>query len=181
MGKLQTYAPTPQTETLILFLLLVQAYDMLLSVADYKNAFCQSERLEMPQGRVFVEPCEGVPVKKGCLVKLIAPVYGLNNTPLFWHRTLMAHLVSLGCVLDPCLYFRHGKDRRVRDLTLIEVDDLAIGSFASDKLKQELTSRLNFGQWKERESEYAGRRIRQGPTRIFVTRRNTSWSMSTRS
>lgn len=59
VGKLQTYAPTPQTETLMLFVLLVQAYDMLQSVADCRNAFCQSERLHRPQGRLFVEPCEG--------------------------------------------------------------------------------------------------------------------------
>lgn len=44
VGKLQTYAPTPQTETLMLFFLLVQACDMLLSVADCKNAFCQVSR-----------------------------------------------------------------------------------------------------------------------------------------
>lgn len=91
-------------------------------------------------------------MKQGCLVELIAPEYGLNDAPLLWHKTLTADFVSLGvvkCVLDSCLDVRRDKDRRVRYLILIEVDDLAVGSLASDKLKQERTARFKFGKWKD--------------------------------
>ena len=55
-----TYAPTPQTESIMMFLFLLQLCNLTLSIADLKNAFCQSDSLDRSAGPLFVEPCEGL-------------------------------------------------------------------------------------------------------------------------
>ena len=55
-----TYAPTPQTESIMMFLFLLQLCNLTLSNADLKNAFCQSDSLDRSASRLFVEPCEGL-------------------------------------------------------------------------------------------------------------------------
>ena len=43
-----------------------------------------------------MEPCEGLDLPRGCLIQLVAPVYGLNDAPLRWHRTMTGWLVKQG-------------------------------------------------------------------------------------
>ena len=90
------YAPTPQTESIMMFLFLLQLCSLTLSIADLQNAFCQSDSLDRSAGPLFVEPCEGLDLPFGLLIQLIAPVYGLNEAPLRWHRTLTAWLIKQG-------------------------------------------------------------------------------------
>ena len=123
-----TYAPTPQTESIMMFLFLLQLCNLTLSIADLKNAFCQSDSLDRSAGPLFVEPCEGLDLPPGSLIQLIAPVYGLNDAPLRWHRTLTAWLIKQGyrkSLLEPCLYVHYAPGGSVDGLILIDVDDLA--------------------------------------------------------
>ena len=115
----------------MMFLFLLQLCNLTLSVADLKNAFCQSDSLDRSAGPLFVEPCEGLDLPPGSLIQLIAPVYGLNDAPLRWHRTLTAWLIKQGyrkSLLEPCLYVHYAPGGSVDGLILIEVDDLAIGT-----------------------------------------------------
>ena len=48
-----TYAPTPQTESIMMFLFLMQLCDLALSIAEVKNAFCQSDSLDRSAGPSF--------------------------------------------------------------------------------------------------------------------------------
>ena len=126
-----TYAPSPQTESIMLFLFLLQVCGLTLSIADVKNAFCQSDSLDRSAGPLFVEPCEGLDLPSGSLIQLVAPVYGLNDAPLRWHRTLTAWLIKQGyrkSLLEPCLHVHYAPGGSVDGLILIEVDDLAIGT-----------------------------------------------------
>ena len=66
------HAPTPQMESLMVFLIVSLMYGLGLYVGDLKNAFCQSDKIHRPRGRVFVEPCEGLRLPPGSLVELIA-------------------------------------------------------------------------------------------------------------
>ena len=135
LTRLDTYAPTPQGETLSTFLLLVVSLGMSLSMADCKNAFCQSKALTRKWGPLYVRPCTGIPLQPGQLVELVAPVYGLNDAPAAWRQTLTEFLVSEGyrkSMLDPCLYLKHRSDNSLHSLVLIEVDDLAIGCDPKD-------------------------------------------------
>eukprot|EP00959_Pyramimonas_sp_CCMP1952_P366391 7673742-Pyramimonas_sp.AAC.1 len=61
-------------EALMLFLVVALMYKLVIYIGDIKNAFCQSEPLNRARGRVFVEPCDGVPVPPGSLIEFIAPV-----------------------------------------------------------------------------------------------------------
>lgn len=126
IGRLQAYSPTTQSETIMVFRLLIQPMGMKMFVAD-------SQKLQRPQGRMFVEPCAGLPVKGDRLIELVARVYGLNHAPFLWHRMVADHLLSIGCrrcLMDCCLYVRRPKDK-ISDIILIEVDVVAIGSKGS--------------------------------------------------
>eukprot|EP00959_Pyramimonas_sp_CCMP1952_P291373 6095027-Pyramimonas_sp.AAC.1 len=57
-------------------------------VAGCKIALGQSNRLFRPRGQICCEPCQGLKLAPGELIELVAPVYGLNDAPLLWHRTL---------------------------------------------------------------------------------------------
>lgn len=70
-GKFETYAPTLQTETIMCFSVMLRVLKMELAVADWKHALCQSSALHRPAGREFVEPCSGVPMPKGALIRRV--------------------------------------------------------------------------------------------------------------
>ena len=168
-----TYAPTPQTESIMMLLFLLQLCNLTLSIADLKNAFCQSDSLDRSAGPLFVEPCEGLDLPHGSLIQLIAPVYGLNDAPLRWHRTLTAWLMKQGyrkSLLEPCLYVHYAPGGSVDGLILIEVDDLAIGTerMQEAEFQQRFQAAFRFGKWEKREASYAGRRIRQRDQYVLV-------------
>ena len=147
-----TYAPTPQTESIMMFLFLLQLCSLTLSIADLKNAFCQSDSLDRSAGPLFVEPCEGLDLPSGSLIQLIAPMYGLNDAPLRWHRTLTAWLIKQGyrkSLLEPCLYVHYAPGGSVDGLILIEVDDLAIGTkrLQEAEFQQRFQAAFRFGKW----------------------------------
>eukprot|EP00959_Pyramimonas_sp_CCMP1952_P020049 423372-Pyramimonas_sp.AAC.1 len=58
-------------------------------IADVKNAFCQSNPMQRTQGEIYVEPCEGIRVEKGSLIRLLVNVYGLDDAPLAWRKTVV--------------------------------------------------------------------------------------------
>ena len=168
-----TYAPTPQTEIIVVFLFLLQLFSLTLTVADLENAFCQSDSLDRSAGPLFVEPCEGLDLLSGSLFQLVAPVYGLNDASLRWHRTLTAWLIKQGyrkSQLQPCLYVHYAPGGSVDGLILIEVDHLAIGTKRVQKaeIQRRFQAAFRFGKWEQREASYAGRRIRQRDQYVLV-------------
>ena len=168
-----TYAPTPQTESIMVFLFLIQLCSLTLSIADLKNAFCQSDSLDRSAGPLFVEPCEGLDLPSGSLIQLVAPVYGFNVAPLRWHRTLTAWLIKQGyrkSLLEPCLCVHYAPSGSVDGLILIEVDDLAIGTkrIQEAEFQRRFQAAFRFGKWEKREASYAGRRIRQRDQYVLV-------------
>ena len=87
----------------------IAALGWTLEVADAKNAFCQSDRLRRPRGAIYCEPCQGLQLAPGELIELVAPVYGLNDAPMLWHRTLTEYLsqeVFEKSLLDPCFWVK---------------------------------------------------------------------------
>ena len=59
---LQVYAPTPQSESVLLFLQILASHKFKLQIADFKNAFCQSHELRRSRGPLYVQPCSGLPL-----------------------------------------------------------------------------------------------------------------------
>ena len=100
-------------------------------------------------------------------------MYGLNDAPLRWHRTLTAWLIKQGyrkSLLEPCLYVHYAPCGSVDGLILIEVDDLAIGTkrMQEAEFQQRFQAAFRFGKWEKREASYAGRRIRQRDQYVLV-------------
>eukprot|EP00959_Pyramimonas_sp_CCMP1952_P265505 5551571-Pyramimonas_sp.AAC.1 len=65
--------PTPQSESFLMALQIACSLGRSLSIADAKNAFCQSQKLARPRGSIYVEPCSGLPIGPDCLIELVAP------------------------------------------------------------------------------------------------------------
>ena len=166
-GTFRTFAPTPSTEAFNMVCQIIANEDMRLLFADVKAAFAQSDRLVRPRGRLFVEPCDGVPLDKGDLIELVQPVYGLDDAPLRWHETVTSHLRKMGLrksLLDPCIYVRHDAQGELELLILIEVDDFVIASRTDEiqeDAKQDLQSRFRFGKWEVDEAEFIGRHVKK--------------------
>ena len=173
---LEVFSPTPQTSSIMFFLQLACSLCFSLQVGDVKNAFCQSNSLSRPKGEIFVEPCGGLNLPVGALIRLLVNVYGLNDAPLAWRRTVISFLRSIGfekCVLEPCWWVRR-RGTEVVQMILLEVDDFLIASCSQQDatwLERQLRSRFQFGKYKAIESEgadFAGRRIRVHPDKITV-------------
>ena len=114
--------------------------------ADVRNAFCQAKKLRRARGKIYVEPCKGVPVPPGSLIELVAPVYGLDDAPLLWHETLIEFFQSQG--LEPCWLVKH-EDNKCVGQALIEVDDINLAAKAPEleAIGAALRKRFDFGKW----------------------------------
>ena len=114
-----TYAPTPQIESIMIFLFLLQLCSLTLSIADLKNAFCQSDSLDRSAGPLFVEPCEGLDLPPGSLIQLIASVYGLKRCPYSMASYLdgLAHQARMSKVSAGTLSVRALRSRWKRGRT----------------------------------------------------------------
>ncbi|CAK0813256.1 unnamed protein product, partial [Prorocentrum cordatum] len=171
--NLVTYSPTPQSEAMMLFGLVLLGHGMDQSIVDCKNAFSQSRRLRRAGGPIYVAPCEGltgIHVPDGCLIELHVAVYGLDDAPWEWHATITSYLRDLGfkkLLMEPC-YWTLREQGAQKGQVLIEVDDLWLGTVASHTkwLADSLKARFTFGKWRGDEAEFAGRRIRKEAHRI---------------
>eukprot|EP00959_Pyramimonas_sp_CCMP1952_P352902 7393579-Pyramimonas_sp.AAC.1 len=83
------------------------------------------------QGEIYVEPCEGIKVEKEPLIILLVNVYGLDDAPLAWRKTIVGYLKTKGftrSLLEPCWRVRYAPDGTILNMVHLEVDDLFIAS-----------------------------------------------------
>ena len=171
-GTLTTYAPTPQSEGLMMFLQTAMNYSMTMAFADVKNAFCQSNPLRRKRGPIYAEPCEGLHLPPGALIEIIIPVYGLDDAPAAWRLTVAEFLLEIGFernLVEPCWYSKF-EDGVCTAMILVEVDDFIVAADENtySGLKENMQKRFLFGKWDEGEAEYAGRHIKCTSEAIFV-------------
>ena len=171
-GTFETYSPMPSSEAIALFFQLSINSNLKVAFADVKCAFCQSEKLDRPAGDIFVEPCHGLNLPSGSLIKLIAPVYGLEDAPLRWHLTLVSFFESLGFVrslLEPCWMVLREHGEIVAQI-LIEVDDINVA--AKERflpiLQKAMNDRFTFGKWNFDQSDFAGRSVSFQSDRVLM-------------
>eukprot|EP00959_Pyramimonas_sp_CCMP1952_P275709 5763245-Pyramimonas_sp.AAC.1 len=121
-----------------------------LGIVDAKNAPCQSNKHVRPRGAISAEACSGLGLPGETLIELVAPVYGLSDAPLLWHRTPAEFLSEIGFkrfLLEPCLWLQRSDSGRFQSLVHIEVDDLIVSGDAKapPRLKEHLLRRFTFG------------------------------------
>ena len=175
--SLERFSPTVNTMNLAVMMQLAANENMTAQVGDLKNAFCQSQKLERKEGRLFFRiPPEGVQgVHEDQLVEIIAGCYGLVDAPLHWRKSLTEQLRLLGYIqstLDPCL-FKLYSGRKLVGMIAVEVDDLFMAGHREhlERVSQ-LRQKFVFGKFvtlKETPegAAFNGRRIKQLPDGEF--------------
>ena len=168
---LQTYSPMPSTESIVMFYQICLNLGFKVSIADVTNAFCQSKQLQRAEGPLFVEPCSGLNLPKGSVIRLVVPVYGLDDAPLAWHQTVVSFFESIGftrSLLEPCWMIRRQADK-IQAMVLIEVDDINVGATEdyAEELAQCMKNRFVFGKWEHQEADFAGRRVKVCEDRVL--------------
>ena len=171
-GSFEVFSPMPSTEAITMFFQVSLNLSLNVSFLDIKNAFCQANRLDRPQGKLYALPCDGLDVPKGCLIEIVAPIYGLDDSPLRWHRTLLQFFEGLGFVrslLEPCWMVKRQNGKVIAQV-LIEVDDLNIAADPEylPVLKDALLKSFVFGKWEEIEADFAGRHVCVSPNKVTI-------------
>ena len=97
--------------------------------------------------------CEGLDLPFESIIQLVAPVEGLNDAFLRWHRILTIWFIKQGCrksLLEPSLCVHHALGGSVDGLILIEVDDLARGikRMQEEEFQQRFQVAFRFGSGK---------------------------------
>jgi len=169
---LKTFSPTPSVESINLFFQVCLNENLDLSFGDIKNAFGQSDKLDRAGGDIWVEPCEGLSLPEGSLIKLVVPVYGLDDAPLRWHMTLLNFFFSIGferSLLEPCWLVKRSHGRIIAQV-LLEVDDINVGCIPSysKELKKAMTDRFQFGKWEYEEADFAGRHVKRVDNKVLM-------------
>ena len=178
--ELERFSPTLNTVNFNVMLQLAANEGMKATVGDLKNAFCQSQPLNRPNGRLYFQrPKEGVVgLHPEQIVRIIAGCYGLVDAPLHWRKSLTEDLQKLGyemSALDPCVMKLYDKTRKkLLGAIAIEVDDLfTVGHEEHRRKMSELQQKYNFGKYVKLMEEkdgcaFNGRRVRQLPEGGFL-------------
>eukprot|EP00435_Cladocopium_sp_Y103_P074255 s37_g47.t1 len=171
-GEFEVFSPMPSTEAITMFFQLCLNLGLRVSFLDIKNAFCQADKLDRPKGKIYASPCDGLNVSKDQLVEIIAPIYGLDDSPLRWHRTLQSFFESLGfsrTLTEPCWLVKRENGKVIAQV-LIEVDDLNIGCSAEYMpiLQKALENRFVFGKWETDTADFAGRHVSVLPNKVVM-------------
>ena len=170
--ELEKFSPTVNTMNLAVMMQTAANQNMLIQIADFKNAFCQSGPLKRPNGKLyFRQPSEGIEgLDPEQIVEIVNGVYGLVDAPKHWRECLTTFLSEkmgyIQSTLDPCIYklYHEGK---LEGMIAIEVDDLLMMGHQKHLERLEtLKKSFNFGKWvtlKETEegAAFNGRRLRQ--------------------
>ena len=175
-GSLVTYAPTPASESLQLFLQASINLRHVRAYADVKAAFTQSLPLKRPAGPIFAEPCDGLQLPSGALIQILIPVYGLDDAPAAWRETVAQYLVQEAGftrnLVEPCWFSKfEASTKRCIAQILVEVDDFIVSAKETvmPGLKSGLQGRFRFGKWEEGDAEYAGRFIEDKGDHLAVS------------
>ena len=137
----RTFSPVAQATTIRLQLAITATLGLHLRGADFKTAFLNAKRKPTDKDVYFLPP-PGCPCPKGCVWLLQRALYGLPDSSLLWHETIVSKLKELNFVQsysDPCLFYKFGKHEYT--LVSLTVDDTLISTNKkahADKLIKDL-------------------------------------------
>ncbi|CAE7227094.1 unnamed protein product [Symbiodinium sp. CCMP2456] len=155
-GQLLTFAPTPQAESMMLFL------QCGLSL-NHSFAFCVLSSPSLVKDSVS---------QPGALIVIEIPVYGLDDAPAAWRETrfLVEDMKFTRSLVEPCWFFRHNAVGHNEAQVLVEVDDFIVSTDPTirDEVRSAFEARFKFGKWDRDQADYAGRRVRVLDDRILV-------------
>ncbi|OLP92915.1 Copia protein [Symbiodinium microadriaticum] len=146
-----------------------------LRLGDIKGAFLSSGELPDKYRPLYARlPPGGIPgVPSDSLIEVIGHVYGLNDAPAAWHRTLDKALTEAGFErsrLDSCLYYlRDGE--HLAGVYGVHVDDCATGGEGAkyEAALNRLKSQFEFRKWRLGDGDFCGSRYKQCPKTFEIT------------
>ena len=154
---------------------LIASHRWNLMLGDIKGAFLSSGELPQKYRPLYARlPAGGIPgVPPDALIEVIGHVYGLNDAPSAWHKTLHEALIAVGfeqSQFDPCLYFMREHDRLVGAYG-VHVDDCATGGEGAkySRALEDLKKRFEFRKWRIHDGDFCGSRYVQCPKDFCIT------------
>ncbi|CAE7388309.1 GIP [Symbiodinium sp. CCMP2456] len=146
-----------------------------LRLGDIKGAFLASGALPAQYKPLYATlPQGGIPgIPSDALIEVLGHVYGLNDAPSAWQRTLDRALHEAGFErsrLDPCLYFLRDEGR-LTGVYGVHVDDCATGGVGEkyEQALEMLKGRFEFRKWRLGDGDFCGARYRQNPQTFEIT------------
>ena len=129
-------------------------------LGDIKGAFLASGDLPAKYRPLYARlPAGGIPgVPSDALIEVIGHVYGLNDAPSAWYKTLDRALLEVGFErsrLDRCLYFMH-EGRQLSGVFGIHVDDSVTGGQGQkyERALALLKEKFEFRKWRIRDGDF---------------------------
>ena len=171
-GDLQS--PTLSQVGRSLLFQLISSHKWQLRLGDIRGAFLSSGDLPLKYRPLYARlPPGGIPgVPPDALIEVLGHVYGLNDAPSAWHKTLDRALLAAGFErsrFDPCLYYLR-QDGQLKGIYGIHVDDCATGGEGKkyeDAIAQ-LQKRFEFRKWRVLDGEFCGARYTQDPVSFQI-------------
>ncbi|OLP84633.1 Copia protein, partial [Symbiodinium microadriaticum] len=154
---------------------LISTHRWLLRLGDIKGAFLSSGDLPQSYRPLYARlPPGGIPgVPSDALIEVIGHVYGLNDAPSAWMKTLNRALLDIGFErsrFDPCIYFMRDQGKLV-GIYGVHVDDSATGGEGAkyEAALEALRKRFEFRKWRLGDGDFCGARYRQDPNSFAIT------------
>jgi len=134
-----TYAPTlNRTSMKLIMYLCMSIWQFTIQLIDFKQAFAQSELeeeipIELPK---FMRQKADEPV----YVILTKALYGLKQAALAWYMKLSTALTEelnmKRLDIDPCVFIRYSRNRSIKCIVTIHVDDMMIAAKSKVELEE---------------------------------------------
>ena len=138
-----------------------------LMLGDVKGAFLSSGALPERYRPLYARlPAGGIPgVPADALIEVLGRVYGLNDSPSAWSKTLNQALLDVGFErsrLDPCLYFMRGVGQ-LTGIFGVHVDDNATGGEGPkyQAALEALKKKFEFRKWRLYNGDFCGANYNQ--------------------
>jgi hypothetical protein len=137
----ETYAPTPQIDSVRLILPYAFSKGWGIRQLDVKQAFLIPKLPE--EETVFLEPPPGDPLDGKYIYRLLKCLYGLRQSAHKWHKDMDATLRRHGFRAtdgDQCVYVRYNDKDELVTVLVVHVDDVAVS--APDGVLEEVVAQL---------------------------------------
>ena len=154
---------------------LIASFRWKLMLGDVKGAFLSSGDLPARFRPLYARlPAGGIPgVPNDALIEVLGHVYGLNDAPSAWYKTLDQALKEAGFErsrFDRCLYYMRDQGKLI-GVFGVHVDDSVTGGLGEkyDKALAFLKKRFEFRKWRIQDGDFCGARYVQDPDTFEVT------------
>lgn len=134
-------SPTAGRPAFRLALTMAAHFQWPLAIGDIPTAFMQADADKLtrnvhlrPPSRFGDKLPKELHCRPGEVWKCNKPIYGLNDAPYLWYKTICDRLCDQGLIRskwDPCSILRYNKDGSLPGIAVVHVDDIV---FTGDKV-----------------------------------------------